>query len=318
LRVLELDEREPDGITPAAFRFESKVEFQESQFGRWAERRETQEQAVSVAPRPAGFEDVATRPTVALASCLLQLHPIDASQDWEARLLASYWPANTDACLAVACSKLRGRLDDAGLVFEAVPGWMATLQAVDQGWSEMGRTALWLGLLSRNDQSRGTAIDALIEGIADGRADTGTLADSLLHIASGGWMKLNRLAESLHEVTRTSILAERVVAEILDRLIASWDALPRDGHHVLVLQLELLNNLQQGLSPAAREPLSTVKGTGKAAKLAKQLSALEPHPQSPALREAAVQAAEGRLARAERILQFFERNPAPRSAGTPP
>jgi hypothetical protein len=315
LRVLELDEREPDGITRAAFRFESEVEFQESQFGRWSGRQETQEQAVSVAPRPAGFEEVATRPTVALASCLLQLHSIDASQNWEARLLASYWPANPDGCLAVACSKLRGRLDDVGLVFEAVPGWMAPLQAVDQGWSEMARTALWLGLLSRNDQSRGTAIDALIEGIADGRADTAALADTLLHIASGGWIKLNRLADSLREVTRTSILAERVVAGIMDRLIASWNELPRDGRHVLALQMELLSNLQQGLSPAARDALSTVKGTGKAAKLAKQLSALEPHPQSPALREAAVQASEGRLARAERIYQFFERNPAQGSAG---
>ncbi len=317
LRVLGLDEREPDGITRAAFRFESGLKFQESQFGRWSGRKETEEATVTVAPQRVSPEELETRPTVALASCLLQLHSISASQNWESRLLASYWPANPDGCLAVACSKLRGRLDDAGLVFEAVPGWMAPLQAVDQGWSEMARTALWLGLLSRNDQSRGTSIDALIEGIADGRADTAALVDTLLHIASGGWIKLNRLADSLREVTRTSILAERIVAEIMDRLIASWKELPRDGHQVLALQVELLSNLQQGLSPAARESLSTVKGTGKAAKLAKQLSALESHPQSPALREAAVQAVEGRLARAERIFQFFDRHPAPRSAGAP-
>ena len=315
LRVLGLDEREPDGITRATFRFESGLEFQESQFGRWSGRIETEEATVTVAPQRVSPEELETRPTVALASCLLQLHSISASQNWEPRLLASYWPANPDGCLAVACTKLRGRLDDAGLVFEAVPGWMSSLQAVDQGWSEMARTALWLGLLSRNDQLRGTAVDALIEGIADGRADTAALADTLLHIASGGWIKLNRLADSLREVTRTSILAERVVAEIMDRLIASWTELPRDGHHVLALQVGLLSNLQQGLSPAARESLSTVKGTGKAAKLAKQLSALESDPQSPAIREAAVQAVEGRLARAERIFQFFERHPAPRSAG---
>ena len=285
---------QPDGITRAAFRFESGLKFQESQFGRWSGRKETEEATVTVAPQRVSPEELETRPTVALASCLLQLHSISASQNWESRLLASYWPANPDGCLAVACSKLRGRLDDAGLVFEAVPGWMAPLQAVDQGWSEMARTALWLGLLSRNDQSRGTSIDALIEGIADGRADTAALVDTLLHIASGGWIKLNRLADSLREVTRTSILAERVVAEVMDRLIASWTELPRDGHHVLALQMELLNNLQQGLSPAARESLSTVKGTGKAAKLAKQLSGVSLIPRR-RLREAAVQAVEGRL-----------------------
>ena len=60
---------------------------------------------------------------------------------------------------------------------------------------------------------RGTAVDALIEGIVGGRAGPDTLAETLLHVVSGGWIKLTRLADSLREVARTSILAERTVAE---------------------------------------------------------------------------------------------------------
>ena len=194
---------------------------------------------------------------------------------------------------------------------------MSPLQAVDRGWSEMARTALWLGLLSRNDQSRGTAVDALIEGIADGRADPAALAETLLHIASGGWIKLNRLADSLREVTRTSILAERVVAEIMDRLIASWNELPRDGHPVLALQVGLLSNLQQSLSPAARDVALDGQGDRQGGQTRAAVECARSHPELPSLREAAFQAAEGRLARAERIFQFFERHPAPRSAGAP-
>jgi hypothetical protein len=308
LRVLEIDEREPDGITRAVFRFEAGVKIQESEYGRWSARHEVAAVAVSVAPRYVSSASLETRPTVALAACLLRDQEVSANQNWQAGVLASYWPANPEAILAVACSKLMARMDDAGLIFEAVPAWMSPLQALDRGWSQMARTALWLGLLSRNDQSRGTAIDALIEGIADGRADTAALAETLLQIASGGWIKLNRLADSLREVTRTSTLAERVVAEILDRLIASWNELPRDGHHVLALQVELLSNLQHQPSPGVRDVLAPVKGSGKASKLAQQLRTLIAPPVSTSLREAALEAAAGRLARAERILQFFERH----------
>jgi hypothetical protein len=180
---------------------------------------------------------------------------------------------------------------------------MASLHAADRGWSEMARTALWLGAASLNDRLRATAVDAFIEGIADGRARPGTLAETLLHVVSGGWIKLSRLADSLREVARTSILAERIVSDIVDRLIASWEELPRDGHAILALQVGLLSNLRQAPSDEARTALSQVKGTGKAAKLAKQLGSFAADDHSPAMRQAALEAAEGRIARAERVMK---------------
>ena len=129
------------------------------------------------------------------------------------------------------------------------------------------------------------------------------MSATLRHIAGGGWIKLNRLANSLREASRTSVLAERVVAGILDRLIASWQSLPRDGHHVLSLQLELFTNLQQAPSPEAAGVLSGVQGSGKAAKLARQLGALKAAESSRMMRLATVEAVEGRVARARRIAQ---------------
>ncbi|MCA9112898.1 MAG: hypothetical protein KDA52_23295, partial [Planctomycetaceae bacterium] len=111
-------------------------------------------------------------------------------------------------------------------------------------------------------------------------------------------MKRNRLTDAL----RTSVLAERVVEEIVDQLIASWESLPRDGHHVLSLQVELLASLEHELSPQAREVLSGVNSSGKAAKLARQLCVMQASPASVPMKQAAIKAAKGRLTRADRSL----------------
>jgi hypothetical protein len=245
-----------------------------------------------------------TRPTVGVAASLLVENDLRVFQPWQAQLLASFWPLNTDAVLAIACCKLVSRINLAGTYWEPCEAWMSSLHAADRGWSEMARTALVLGAASLNDRLRGTAVDALIEGIADGRARPGTLAETLLHVVSGGWIKLTRLADSMREVTRTSVLAERIVAEVLDRLIATWAEIPRDGHAILALQVGLLRSLRQAMSPEARSALARVKGTGKAAKLAKQLCSFEADDQSPAMRRAALEAAEGRIARAMRITEW--------------
>ena len=188
---------------------------------------------------------------------------VHVTQPWQAELLASFWPLNTDAVLAIACCKLVSRINLAGTFWNQTEAWMASVARGRPRLVGDGKDRLWLAAASRNDRLRGTAVDALIEGIADGRACPGTLAETLLHVASGGWLKLTRLADSLREVARTSVLAERIVAEILDRLIASWAELPRDGHAILALQVGLLSNMRQAVSPEARESLSTSRGLAR-------------------------------------------------------
>lgn len=301
LKPLGLDEDEPDGITRAVYRFRPSIDL--SLYAANTYSRRFDPPCVRVIPEVGRGASLETQPTVALAATLNKESELRVMQPWQPELLASFWPLNTDAVLAIACCKLVARINLSGAYWDPTEAWMASLHAADRGWSEMARTALWLAAASRNDRLRGTAVDALIEGIADGRARPGTLAETLLHVASGGWLTLTRLAGALREVARTSVLAERIVAEILDRLIASWAELPRDGHAILALQVGLLGNLRQAASDEARTVLSQVKGTGKAAKLAKQLCSFQADDQSPALRRAVLEAAEGRIARAERSVR---------------
>lgn len=302
LLVLGLSEREPDGITAAKFDLLSKFNPQDLKADRWSSRGSIQ--CVTVTPDTVE-SNAAERPTVALASRLIGSRSFgNLVQDWQNELMASLWPANSDSTLAFACHQLMLRLDEKGSAFDPVAGLLGPLRAIDRGWSDIGRTALWLAILSRDDIARGIGIDVMIDGIADGRAHSSSLGKSLLHIASGGWIKLNRLADSMREVTRTSMLAERVVAEILDQLISSWESMPRDGHHVLALQLDLLSSLGMEPSAQAREVLAAVSASGKSGKLARQLSSLSANASSVSKRQSALEAIQGRLSRAERINSY--------------
>lgn len=260
---------------------------------------------VSFEPDAINRTDMVERPTVALIMTLLVSTVRLTYVDWVQLLAASHWPGNPETTMAVACRMLTVHLNDDVVTHAPLNAVMDPLLRVDQRWSDLVYVAICLGLVSKNSQTTGGAVDALIDGITDGRADALRLGATLVHVASGGWMKLNRLTDALREVVRTSVLAERVVGEILDRLIASWESLPRDGHHVLSLQVELLASLEHELSPQAREVLSGVKGSGKAVKLAKQLCAMQSSPASVPMKQAAIEAAEGRLARAERIDRYL-------------
>lgn len=327
LRCLGENETSPDGITSASFEYNRNgFVLDEHDIRRLAEPwKDTPlhervvkmyqhdssahvRKWVKIIPNEFPHENYAVRPTVALAAQSRWAEEM-AFAPWQQELISSTWPANANATLAIACCDLTSRIDKQGSTIDRLDGWLSPLCFTDQGWSDIGRTALWLGLLSRDDQARGIAIDALIDGIADGRADVNDLAASLIHIAIGGWIKLNRLSEALREVTRTSLLAERIVSLILDQLIASWKSLPRDAHHVLELELELLASLGQSLSEAARMALAAGSGSGKTARLMKKLCDLKPDPTSNAVRESVLTAAEGRLARAERIHRYLQRNP---------
>jgi hypothetical protein len=299
LEVLGFGDREPNVITPVAFRFDARLTPEEVKENRF--NRAFVTQCIDWTPDAVVSGRVPARPTVEQVLLVPHGRNSHMHRDWDDELLSSQWPLNSDATLAAACCQLMSRLNDKSSIFDPVAGFLSPLKAVDRGWTEMARSALWLGLLGRDDQARGLALDALIEGIADGRAEPAALGATLAHIASGGWIKIRRLTSALRDAARTSVLAERVVAGILDHFIAAWQSYPRDANQVLNLQLELLKNLDQGPTPAARKVLFTLEADGTTARLARQLFSLEANPGSPALRESAIQAAEGRVARAERI-----------------
>jgi len=297
LNSAAINEADAGSILPAKYACKLDCITKRAKGIEWQAR---QDAYVTITPDRPTDDALALRPSVASSSGRADWL---VSQKWMQSLITNQWPANCNSTLAAAYCNLTSRMHDPDMRWFNTPAdqGLSPLFRIDRGWSELGRVVLWLAMLCDDEQGKGTAVDALIEGIADGRADAEQLGETLLTVGTGEWIKLNRLVDPLREVTRTSLLAERVVAQILDRLIASWDALPRDGHHVLSLQVELLTHLEGELSKEARTVLSDITGRGKAAKLAKQLCELKASAASQNMRAAAMEAAEGRLARAERI-----------------
>ena len=111
---------------------------------------------------------------------------------------------------------------------------------------------------------------------------------------------MNRLADSLREIARLSPLHAWTVARLATDVVAGFEELPRDAHHVLTLLLELLTELGLGLDETACTPLEALKGSSKTAKAAKALLALEGVGNASKMQQAAVQVLEARVSRAER------------------
>ncbi len=302
LEVLKLNPDEPDGITPAVFRFDFRVSAKAEQNARWTGRLPFG--FVDVSPNCHRNDDFRSRPTVSLARLLSDNKSIDTLGMMTVPL-TTVAPSNTDSAYALLTYYLTCHIDDPSSDLPSVATFLAPIYQRDVAWSHAACLALWLALISRNDGIRGAGIDAWIDGIQDGRADVDRAAKALLEIDSGGSIKLNRLVDSLREIARTSTLAERFIAAILDQLIASWARLPRAAHHVLELQLELLVNLRHEVSHQSRRALSQVSGSGKVAKLAKRLCKLRAEALSPVMRQAALAAADGRLTRAESIARHL-------------
>ena len=115
--------------------------------------------------------------------------------------------------------------------------------------------------------------DLLIEGIQDSRIHPEFLGEALSKLTQPGWVKLNRLGDSLANLSRLSPLHSVFIALTIDCWLSRQDKLDRDAHHLLSLELDLFIMLGMGLSDGARKVLDPVKGSSKTAKLAKGLLA---------------------------------------------
>ena len=220
---------------------------------------------------------------------------------WARRWAQTIWPLNADPYLATGAEAMVRRLDDAGSTMEPNHAFLDPLFDADRPWTPVAHLAVAVGLAGRDADVRGLCVDALIEAIADGRFDPRPLAAQLATLAAGGLLKLNRPAGALAEVARVSDLHAWASAEVLAGLVGSCrDGLPKDAHHALASLLELLTTLNLPLPPECRPVLEAASGSGKAAKLAGALLALEGTTSAPAIRAARAALAAARLARARR------------------
>lgn len=223
---------------------------------------------------------------------------------WEAlarrdiHLLAMTWPLQLDGFFALGVRYLVARSEMDAAVEVPNHAWLDPLFASDQGCTEMARLLLALGLNAKDTDARGVATEVLLEMIGDDRLEPELLVEVLLLL--GPWSKLGRLAECLGRVAGESVLHELRVGEILEGVVAGWQEIPRDAHHVLEVLRDVHTAQGKALGQGAKEVLSALRGRSKASRLAMEIMALEPTQKAPRRRRGLRRALTARLARAER------------------
>jgi hypothetical protein len=161
---------------------------------------------------------------------------------------------------------------------------------------------LLAGALSANTaELQGLATDVLIAAIDDGRIDGPHLGQAILRMLTESLAKPVRLAKSLGDAARVSLLHSRVVSRALQVTLVGLLPPPRDVHLLLELLHELLVETGEPLStPGSEEYLRDMKGSGKTGKLARDLLSLVARLDSSSRSSAAARALAGRIERAER------------------
>ena len=215
-------------------------------------------------------------PTAAMhrISPKLGWHTDDLCGAWIIHWLHFLWPQHTDSSVTMGIYRMIERIDDNTATTVPNYAFLEPCFDIQRPWTEMMMLSLWTALVSKDSDLQNGAIDAMIEGIDDGRGHPTPLSDVLIQLAQGGWIKTNRLAESLRQIAITSDIHAYVVSSILDRLIADIRELPRNLHQLLQLLLDLHVTLGMSVPEPTALRLRTITGKGKAAKTARGLCAL--------------------------------------------
>lgn len=262
----------PDSPQPTAFAFGLRAELR--QLGRWFTG--LGEKLGRAAP---AWALRTTDLGLALPACLHHEAPsaywlsVGHAAPWLLSWSHSLWPLHDEAWLAQGVGLLVGRIETTASASAPLHPYLLPLFEPDRPWTDIGMLLLWLAAASRDADLRRLAGDLLIEGIEDGRAHPAALASVLLRLNQGGWLKANRLVETLREVARISPLHQWTVASLMEQALAVFIAQPGKANLGLELLLELLADLHCGPAPTTLERLAYVGG-GKAGNAAKALTAM--------------------------------------------
>jgi hypothetical protein len=187
--------------------------------------------------------------------------------------LARFWPGNLEPFFVRGLRRLQIAVSWADSRDRETLGVLDPLMSPHAELGPMACLALALGLAAQDATLRSYAQEVLIAAIAEGRANPAELGAALARLLELGENKLVRWSKSLGAVARISALHARLVADLLQRALHANPAhAPRDLGQLLELLVEVLSETGTTVSDSkAREYLAALSGTGKSAKLAKQL-----------------------------------------------
>ena len=120
-------------------------------------------------------------------------------------------------------SRLARKMDDESINLAPWFGFLQSLFQKNRPWGEAGHLLLCLGLVGKDADVKGLAVDALIEGIEGRVFDPRAFVEVMTRLCEGQWVKLNRLSEGLLQVAQVSALHARVVSEALQAWLPLLD-----------------------------------------------------------------------------------------------
>lgn len=223
----------------------------------------------------------------------------ELSAPWRIDWLSMTWPTHAEPYFGFSIEPISQRIDMDTSRDAPVHAYVSALFDDNRCWGDMANLLLCLSLISKSTDTRGFAVDAAIAGVETGRADSTKIAVVFGELALGGFLKPNRLAEALQQIAIVSSLHRWWVAVAVTKMIAAFEGMPKGAHFFFDLALECLTPIGATVPDATRDFLQTVKGSSKAAKMAKELLALEgPSLESPSA-EIVAEALAARLALAQ-------------------
>jgi hypothetical protein len=192
---------------------------------------------------------------------------------WHAQL----WPANREPFFAAAITTLQMAVAWSDTRDRETIGCLEPLADSYTELRTIACHALALGLAAKDAVLRGHAQEALIAAIADGRAVAAAAelgATMAFHFHTAG-NKVARWAKCLGEVARISDAHARAVGELVQHALRGEPAnAPREMGMLLEVLVEVLSATNMRLNvETARDYLAGFTGSGKPAKLARQLLA---------------------------------------------
>jgi hypothetical protein len=193
-------------------------------------------------------------------------------------VVATLWPLNPEFYFTAAALESCGAGDTKRPASEPLPGALALLLDPDQPMTPMARALLGLALGAKDEAEGAMAADLMIAALGDGRLDAKRLGEDFAALLFAGLVLPKRWATRLQDVTAAGPLAAQGVRRTLETILEYGAGRPAPPG--LLVLLELLHELcleagEAVASPAARSTLAGITGSGKAARLAKALLALE-------------------------------------------
>lgn len=195
----------------------------------------------------------------------------DLNTPWMSLWLAYVWPQNPAASHMKGAVRLVQRVDENSSGWTPTFGYFHALFQRGRPWREPGHLLLCLGLVSKDADARGLAVDAAIEGIEAGRLVPALFVATMRRLAEGEWLKFNRLGDALMLVAQASGLHALVVSQVLQAWLPTLDLQQKSAFRLLEVLVETQAMTLQPLGMDVRDALSRVAGGGKAARIAKQL-----------------------------------------------